>query len=431
MLLECSGHPGATADAIRAVAPAGTVVLVGMGGDEMTLPVSRIQERELTVTGTFRYAHTWPAAIALAASGRVQLDRLVTGHYGLDQVARGAHRRPHRRARRQARRPAGLMSTVRGRPVEPVPRALADVRRARVLGICGAPGAGKSTLAADLVAAVGPSAVVVPMDGFHLHDDELARLGLGDRKGAPETFDVAGYVALLRRLRTETDHVVYAPEFDRSREESVAGAIAVRPEHRLVVTEGNYLLLRRPRLGATCGRCSTRRGSSRATRRTRLDAAGRAGTSSTASRPTWPSAGRPSPTRPTPTSCARTRAAADVLVTHRLTQRRRPAESPEVNHAAADTRSTSPTSATGWPCPTYDRSQVTTGIVHFGVGGFHRAHQAMYLDALMNARPGARLGHHRRRRAARRPADARRAARPGLPLHAGGQGPRRHHATRG
>ena len=87
VLLECSGHPAATADAIRAVAPAGTVVLVGMGGDEMTLPVSRIQERELTVTGTFRYAHTWPGAIALAASGRVRLDRLVTGHYGLDQVA--------------------------------------------------------------------------------------------------------------------------------------------------------------------------------------------------------------------------------------------------------------------------------------------------------------------------------------------------------
>jgi L-iditol 2-dehydrogenase len=86
VLLECSGHPAATADAILAVAPAGTVVLVGMGGDEATLPVSRIQEREITLTGTFRYAHTWPAAIALAASGRVQLDRLVTGHYGLDEV---------------------------------------------------------------------------------------------------------------------------------------------------------------------------------------------------------------------------------------------------------------------------------------------------------------------------------------------------------
>jgi L-iditol 2-dehydrogenase len=86
VLLECSGNQRAAGDAIRTVAPAGTIVLVGMGGDEMTLPVSRIQERELTLTGTFRYAHTWPAAIALAASGRVQLDRLVTGHYGLDQV---------------------------------------------------------------------------------------------------------------------------------------------------------------------------------------------------------------------------------------------------------------------------------------------------------------------------------------------------------
>lgn len=124
-------------------------------------------------------------------------------------------------------------------------RALARDGRA-LLGICGAPGAGKSTLAARLVEALGPAAVTVPMDGFHLHDVELARLGLGDRKGAPETFDVPGYVALLHRLRTETDHAVYAPEFDRSREESVAGAIAVRPEHRLVVTEGNYLLLDAP-----------------------------------------------------------------------------------------------------------------------------------------------------------------------------------------
>ena len=124
-------------------------------------------------------------------------------------------------------------------------RALTEAGRG-ILGISGAPGAGKSTLAADLAAAVGPSAVVVPMDGFHLHDAELARLGLSRRKGAPETLDVAGYVALLRRLRSETNHVVYAPEFDRSREESVAGAIAVRPAHRLVVTEGNYLLLDEP-----------------------------------------------------------------------------------------------------------------------------------------------------------------------------------------
>jgi pantothenate kinase len=121
-------------------------------------------------------------------------------------------------------------------------RALAESRPRAVLGICGAPGSGKSTLAARVAAGVGAVAVVVPMDGFHLHDEELARLGLSDRKGAPETFDVAGYAALLRRLRTETDHTVYAPRFEREREESVAAAIAVRPEHRLVVTEGNYLL---------------------------------------------------------------------------------------------------------------------------------------------------------------------------------------------
>lgn len=115
-----------------------------------------------------------------------------------------------------------------------------------VLGICGAPGAGKSLLAERLVHRYGAEAVVVPMDGFHLHDDELARLELTHRKGAPETFDVAGYLSLLRRLRTEPGRVVYAPAFDRSRELTVAGAVAVRPEHRLVVTEGNYLLLDAP-----------------------------------------------------------------------------------------------------------------------------------------------------------------------------------------
>lgn len=115
-----------------------------------------------------------------------------------------------------------------------------------VLGICGAPGAGKSTLANQLVARLGPQAVVVPMDGFHLHDQQLARLGLRDRKGAPETFDVDGYVALLRRIRAESDRTVYAPAFDRDRELSLAGAVAVLAEHRLVITEGNYLLLDSP-----------------------------------------------------------------------------------------------------------------------------------------------------------------------------------------
>ena len=120
-------------------------------------------------------------------------------------------------------------------------RAMAATGRV-VLGICGAPGAGKSLLAERLVHRYGAEAVLVPMDGFHLHDGELARLEVTERKGAPETFDVAGYLALLRRLRTDAGHVVYAPAFDRSRELAVAGAVAVRPQHKLVVTEGNYLL---------------------------------------------------------------------------------------------------------------------------------------------------------------------------------------------
>ncbi|HST67616.1 MAG TPA: nucleoside/nucleotide kinase family protein [Mycobacteriales bacterium] len=112
-----------------------------------------------------------------------------------------------------------------------------------VLGIAGAPGAGKSTLAARLVEALGPGAAWVPMDGFHLADAALDRLGLRAAKGAPATFDGWGYLALLRRLAAETDHPVYAPDFERTLEQPLAGSIAVDPSVRLVVTEGNYLLL--------------------------------------------------------------------------------------------------------------------------------------------------------------------------------------------
>ncbi|MEN0140512.1 MAG: nucleoside/nucleotide kinase family protein [Rhodococcus sp. (in: high G+C Gram-positive bacteria)] len=122
-------------------------------------------------------------------------------------------------------------------------RALADSGQRRLLGITGPPGSGKSTVAAAVHAALGSSAVVVPMDGFHLAGAELARLGRADRKGAPDTFDAAGYVALLRRLRESGGETVYAPEFHREVEESYAGSIAVPPDIPLVITEGNYLLL--------------------------------------------------------------------------------------------------------------------------------------------------------------------------------------------
>ena len=112
----------------------------------------------------------------------------------------------------------------------------------RLLGITGAPAAGKSTLAGSLVAALAPEAVLVPMDGFHLAAAQLRRLGRLDRKGAPDTFDAAGYLALLHRLRDRAEDVVYAPEFRREIEEPIADAIAVPREVPLAITEGNYLL---------------------------------------------------------------------------------------------------------------------------------------------------------------------------------------------
>lgn len=142
--------------------------------------------------------------------------------------------------------------------------ALAARGPRQILGIAGPPGAGKSTLAARIADALGPErAVVVPMDGFHLAQAELSRLGRADRKGAPDTFDAAGYAALLRRLRAtggpdgpaaprgparpdganeRPGITVYAPAFDRSLEEPIAGSIPVAPSVPLVITEGNYLL---------------------------------------------------------------------------------------------------------------------------------------------------------------------------------------------
>ncbi|RKN17884.1 nucleoside/nucleotide kinase family protein [Micromonospora musae] len=122
-------------------------------------------------------------------------------------------------------------------------RSLAEAGPRQLLGIAGAPGAGKSTLAERIVAGVGSAARLVPMDGFHLAQVQLERLARADRKGAADTFDANGYVSLLRRLHRLEPTSVYAPAFRRDLEEPIAGSIEVPPEVRLVVTEGNYLLL--------------------------------------------------------------------------------------------------------------------------------------------------------------------------------------------
>ncbi|MFC8191398.1 nucleoside/nucleotide kinase family protein [Cellulomonas sp. NPDC057328] len=114
----------------------------------------------------------------------------------------------------------------------------------RLLGLAGPPGAGKSTLSAQVAAVYADRCVVVPMDGFHLAQTTLERLGRSDRKGAPDTFDADGWVALLRRLRApEPGRTVWAPEYRRDLRHGVTGAVAVPADVPLVVVEGNYLLL--------------------------------------------------------------------------------------------------------------------------------------------------------------------------------------------
>ncbi|TQK17723.1 phosphoribulokinase/uridine kinase family protein [Microbacterium sp. SLBN-154] len=141
------------------------------------------------------------------------------------------------------------MTTIRYFPsLEELARRAVELpvraRRRAVLGIAGAPGAGKSTFAAALARVIGPSSVLIGMDAFHLDDAILREKGLLDVKGAPETFDAAGLEHLLLRLRQQER--VFAPEFDRARELSRAGAVEVTADHTLVIIEGNYLLQETP-----------------------------------------------------------------------------------------------------------------------------------------------------------------------------------------
>lgn len=123
-------------------------------------------------------------------------------------------------------------------------QARAKGRDRIIVGISGAPGSGKSTLADDLAARLGPTAAVLPMDGFHLNNDQLHEMGLFDRKGAPETFDAAGFVRLLNKVRG--GGAVSYPTFDREADSTVPGGGRIGADTTIVLAEGNYLLLETP-----------------------------------------------------------------------------------------------------------------------------------------------------------------------------------------
>ena len=120
-------------------------------------------------------------------------------------------------------------------------KSLMDGER-KIVGLIGKPGAGKSTLSAQLIQQLGDQAAILNMDGYHLSNLALHELGRADQKGAPDTFDALGFTEILKRVKHEVDKNIYFPVFDRAIEESIAAQGVIVPSVKLVITEGNYLL---------------------------------------------------------------------------------------------------------------------------------------------------------------------------------------------
>ncbi len=136
-----------------------------------------------------------------------------------------------------------MTADISGQTAEIAVRARS--RKRFIVAVAGPPGSGKSTFASQLSDSLqreGLSTTVVPMDGFHLDNTVLQKKGLLNRKGAPETFDFRGFLGIVEALHQSSDEV-FIPIFDRSRELAIAAAGSVRPEHQVVLIEGNYLLL--------------------------------------------------------------------------------------------------------------------------------------------------------------------------------------------
>jgi pantothenate kinase len=122
-------------------------------------------------------------------------------------------------------------------------REIAEKGERTLLGVTGAPGAGKSTVTSAIVDALGPElAVIAPMDGFHMVNSRLMELNRRERKGAPDTFEVDAYADLLARLMNQAEEIILAPDFDRTIDAPIEGAISIHKNVPLVITEGNYLL---------------------------------------------------------------------------------------------------------------------------------------------------------------------------------------------